>query len=56
MRGTGSGELGALDVSGRAIEVRGLTIYYFEDGRIAGHRQVVDRLSVMGQLGLLGAG
>jgi predicted ester cyclase len=31
-----------------------MTIYYFADGRIIGHRQVVDRLSVAQQLGLLG--
>jgi len=55
MRGTHRGELDGLPASGRPIEVLGMTIYYFEDGRISGHRQVVDRLSVMRQIGLLGA-
>jgi steroid delta-isomerase-like uncharacterized protein len=55
MRGTHAAAVDGLPASGRTIEVAGMTIYYFEDGRISGHRQVVDRLSVMRQLGLLGA-
>jgi predicted ester cyclase len=43
-----------LDPSGRSIAVQGLTIYYVADGRITGHRQVVDRLSVVQQRGLMG--
>jgi steroid delta-isomerase-like uncharacterized protein len=54
MRGTQLGSMGGRPPSGRAIAVRGMTIYYFADGRIIGHRQVVDRLSVAQQLGLLG--
>jgi steroid delta-isomerase-like uncharacterized protein len=54
MRGTQLGALGGLPPSGRTIAVRGMTIYYFTDGRIAGHRQIVDRLAVAQQLGLLG--
>ena len=54
MRGTQTGPLGGRPASGRPIDVRGMTIYYFVDGRIAGHRQVVDRLSVAMQLGLTG--
>ena len=54
MRGTNTGSMGARPPSGRPIAVRGLTIYYFADGRITGHRQVVDRLSVVQQLGLAG--
>lgn len=38
----------------RALGARGMTIYHFADGRIVGHQQVVDRLSVAQQLGLLG--
>ncbi len=54
MRGTNSGSVGGRAPSGRQIAVRGLTIYYFADGKITGHRQVVDRLAVVQQLGLAG--
>jgi steroid delta-isomerase-like uncharacterized protein len=54
MRGTNTGELAGRPATGRAIEARGITIYYLEDGRISGHTQVVDRLAVMQQLGMLG--
>jgi len=54
MSGTNTGSFGGRAGTGRAIAVRGLTVYYFADGRISGHRQVVDRLSVAQQLGLLG--
>ena len=54
MRGTNTGSVAGRAPSGRLIAVQGLTIYYFADGRIIGHRQVVDRLSVVQQLGLVG--
>jgi steroid delta-isomerase-like uncharacterized protein len=54
MRGTQTGAMGERPPSGRAIKAQGMTIYYFVDGRIAGHRQVVDRLTVGRQLGLTG--
>jgi steroid delta-isomerase-like uncharacterized protein len=54
MRGTQLGDLGGRPPTGRPIEVRGMTIYYFSHGRISGHRQVVDRLTVARQLGLGG--
>jgi steroid delta-isomerase-like uncharacterized protein len=53
MRGTHAHSVDDLPATGGRIEVAGMTIYYFEGERIAGHRQVVDRLSVMRQLGLL---
>jgi steroid delta-isomerase-like uncharacterized protein len=53
MRGTQTGAIGPLPATGRRIDVRGMTVYYFRDGRITGHRQVVDRLSVARQLGVL---
>jgi steroid delta-isomerase-like uncharacterized protein len=56
MRGTQSGPLGPLPATGRPIDAQGMTIYYFRDGRITGHRQVVDRLSVAQQLGVARAG
>ena len=52
LRGTQTGPMAGRPASGRAISVQGMTIYYFEGGRIAGHRQVVDRLAVVQQLGL----
>jgi predicted ester cyclase len=56
MRGTQTGALGPLPPTGRRIEVQGMTVYYFRDGRIIGHRQVVDRLAVARQLGIAGGG
>jgi len=56
MRGTHTGPLGTLPPTGRTIDVAGLTIYSFEGDRVSGHRQVVDRLAVLRQLGLLGGG
>jgi steroid delta-isomerase-like uncharacterized protein len=56
MRGTQTGRLGQLPPTGRPIDAPGMTVYYFRDGRITGHRQIVDRLSVVRQLGLAGAG
>jgi len=53
MRGTHSRPMGDVAATGNAIEVDGMTIYHFEGGRIAGHTQVVDRLAVLQQLGLL---
>ena len=54
MRGTNTGELAGRPASGKAIEARGITIYYVENGRITGHNQAMDRLAVLQQLGLLG--
>ena len=54
MRGTNTGSFGGRAPTGRAIAVHGLTVYYFAHGQITGHRQVVDRLTVAQQLGLMG--
>lgn len=54
MLGTQTQPMGAWPATGRIIDVHGMTIYYFRDGRITGHRQVVDRLTVVQQLGLGG--
>ena len=48
--GTHTGDLPGLPASGKIVEISGLTIYYFENGRIAGHWQVTDRLGVYQQL------
>ena len=55
MRGTQTGPLPGIPATGNAITVNGMTMYSFaDDGRIIGHRQVVDRMRVAQQLGLLG--
>ncbi len=54
MRGTQLGAMGGRPPTGRSFAVQGMTIYHFANGRIVGHHQVVDRLSVAQQLGLLG--
>ena len=53
LTGTHTADLGALRASGNAIRVEGMTIYTFEGGMLTGHRQVVDRLAVLQQLGAL---
>ena len=52
MHGTHTGPMGPYPPTGRRIDVQGMTLYYFRDGRITGHRQVVDRVAVAQQLGL----
>lgn len=54
LRGTNTGPLGGQPATGRRVETRGMTVYHFEDGRIAGHTQVVDRVAIAQQLGLAG--
>ena len=54
LTGTHTADLGEVPASGNAIRVEGMTIYSFERGLLTGHRQVVDRLAVLQQLGILG--
>jgi len=54
VQGTQAGAIGEHAASGKRIDAQGMTIYYFAEGKITGHRQVVDRLTVMQQLGMLG--
>lgn len=54
LRGTHSKPLGDFPATGRTIAVKGMTVYYFTMGKLTGHRQVVDRLAVLQQLGVLG--
>ena len=54
MSGTHRAALGDFPATGRSIGVDGMTIYYLSDGLLTGHRQVVDRLAVLQQLGMLG--
>lgn len=53
-RGTHLADLGPFPASGRKIETSGLTFYFFEGGRICGHRQQTDRLGVFQQLAAKG--
>lgn len=54
MSGTHRAALGDFPATGRSIRVDGMTIYYLADGLLTGHWQVVDRLAVLRQLGMLG--
>jgi steroid delta-isomerase-like uncharacterized protein len=56
MLGTHTGPMGPFPPTGRRIAALGMTVYYFREGRITGHRQVVDRLAVAQQLGLASTG
>jgi len=49
-KGTHKGDLPAFPATGKTINMSGLTIYNFTDGRISGHWQVTDRLGVFQQL------
>lgn len=49
-QGTHLGDLPGVPATGRAITMTGMTIYAFEDGRLAGHWQIADRLSVYRQI------
>ncbi len=51
-RGTHQGSLPRLPATGKKVSVSGITIYYFADGKITGHRQIVDRLGFFEQLGI----
>ncbi|RME97456.1 MAG: hypothetical protein D6768_19620 [Chloroflexi bacterium] len=52
--GTHRGDLPGVPASGQKINMPGLTIYYFNQGQISGHWQVIDRLGFLAQVGLLG--
>ena len=54
MTGTHRAPLGEFPATGRPISVKGMTIYDIAGGMLTGHTQVVDRLAVLGQLGMLG--
>jgi predicted ester cyclase len=48
--GTHLGPLGPFSPTGRRLAMTGTTFYFFDDGLICGHWQVVDRLGVYQQL------
>lgn len=53
MSGTNEGPLGGRPATGKSISAKGITIYFVENGRITGHKQAVDRLSIVSQLGMV---
>ncbi|HKZ74538.1 MAG TPA: ester cyclase [Steroidobacteraceae bacterium] len=52
-RGTNTGSGGGLPATGKAAELRGITIWRMLDGRIREEWSAFDQLSLMRQLGLL---
>lgn len=48
--GTHLGDIPGIPATGRKITMSGLTVYTFKDGRLSGHWQVADRLSVFQRL------
>jgi steroid delta-isomerase-like uncharacterized protein len=48
--GTHSGDIPGFPATGRRIEMSGITVYFFAEGRLTGHWQVTDRLGVFMQL------
>jgi steroid delta-isomerase-like uncharacterized protein len=49
--GTHLGDLPGFPASGKRVTFSGMTIYFFEDGRLSGHWQITDRLGIYQQLG-----
>ena len=49
--GTQKGAIPGLPITNKMVNVSGITIYYFKNGKIIGHWQIVDRLGFLGQLG-----
>lgn len=50
--GTQKGDLSGLPATNKKVSISGLTIYYFSHGKMIGHWQVLDKLSLLGQLGV----
>jgi steroid delta-isomerase-like uncharacterized protein len=50
LEGTHRGDIPGLPATGKKVKVPGLTIYYFSNGKITGHWQVIDRLGFMQQV------
>lgn len=56
LTGTHQGPLNDVPPTGKKISISGITIYYFESGKVSGHWQVIDQLGFIAQVGLLGMG
>jgi len=50
MSGTHMGDLPQLPATGRKFSITGITIYYFEDGKVSGHWQAFDQLGFLSQI------
>lgn len=48
--GTHLSDMPGSPASGKSVAISGLTIYFFDNGRITGHWQITDRLGVYQQL------
>lgn len=53
LTGTHLGNIGDIGPTKKAINAPGMTIYHFKDDLICGHTQVLDRTTVMKQLGFM---
>jgi len=53
MTGTNLGNIDEYPPTGKKIRTTGMTIYRFRNGKICGHIQVLDRTTVMKQLGYI---
>ncbi len=53
-RGVHDGDLQGFPATGKTVFMSGATTYFFEAGKLSGHWQVADRLSVMKQLSASG--
>lgn len=53
LTGTNLGKIGDFQPTNKKINVKGMTIYFFNGLFISGHSQVFDRKSVMQQLGFI---
>jgi len=53
LTGTNLGSIGGYPPTGKKIRTTGMTIYRFRNGKICGHIQVLDRTTVMKQLGYI---
>ena len=52
LSGTHEGNLAEVPATGKKINLSGITIYYFSNGRITGHWQVIDQLAFLSQIGM----
>lgn len=53
MTGTHLGSLGEIPVTGKKINISGFDCLRFENGKVAEHRNVIDDLNFMQQLGII---
>lgn len=56
MTGTHVGDLPSLPATNISFAIQGMTFYYFQHGKIRGHRQAFDQLGFLAQIGMLRVG